>query len=93
MDLNKEGLPEALSFSVAYLIIILFVIIRVIIDILPKKKDVWIYGTCNNLHARKNKRKGNVQMKLWKAGEQGHKEDYWHNFDSSWWNQFEPNKQ
>lgn len=55
------------------------------------KRDNWIYGTCNNTLARKHRKKGNVQMKLWKAGEQGYKEDYWHDFDSSWWQQFKPN--
>lgn len=53
--------------------------------------DVWEYGICHNLIARRHKKKGNVQMILWKAGQQGHKEDYWHNFDRSWWNQFIPN--
>lgn len=49
---------------------------------------VWEYGTCANKLARKHKLKGNVQFILWKAGEQGHKKDYWHNFDPSWWVQF-----
>lgn len=53
-----------------------------------KKTDPWEYGICNNTKARRHKLKGNVQMKLWKAGEQGHKVDYWHNFDSSWWKEF-----
>jgi hypothetical protein len=55
-----------------------------------KKKPEWIYGICNGSIARKHRKKGNVQMILWKAGEQGHKEDYWHDFDSSWWPQFIP---
>lgn len=45
-----------------------------------KKKSTWIYGTCNNRPARKHRKKGNVQFVLWKAGEQGHKEDFWINF-------------
>ena len=57
-----------------------------------KKKPEWIYGTCNGKHARRHRKKGNVQMLLWPAGERGHKEDYWHNFDSSWWPQFQPLK-
>jgi hypothetical protein len=56
------------------------------------KKSVWIIGTCNGILARKHRKKKNVQMKLFQAGEHGHKEDYWHNFDSSWWNKFIPNK-
>lgn len=55
-----------------------------------KKKPVWIYGECNTLPARKHRKKGNVQFVLWKAGEQGHKEDFWINFDSSWWRNFKP---
>ena len=51
--------------------------------------SVFEYGTCSNRQARKHKLKGNVQFVLWKKGEQGHKKDYWHNFDSSWWSQFE----
>jgi hypothetical protein len=58
-----------------------------------KKKPVWIYGTCRGRLARKHRKKGNVQFVLWEAGQQGHTEDYWHNFDSRWWNGFEPNKQ
>ena len=56
-----------------------------------KRKPIWIYGTCLNREARKHRKKGNVQMKLWQAGEQDHKEDYWHDFDSSWWPQFKEN--
>ena len=50
--------------------------------------SVWEYGTCHNRQARKHKLKGNVQFVLWEKGKQGHKKDYWHNFDSSWWVQF-----
>jgi len=48
----------------------------------------WEYGTCKNQFARRHKYKKNVQFILWKAGEQGHKNDFWHNFDNSWWTQF-----
>lgn len=54
--------------------------------------DLWTYGTCSGKLARRHKINKNVQMKLWKAGEQGNKEDYWHNFDRSWWHEFIPNK-
>lgn len=54
----------------------------------------WEYGTCEPEPgtgvARRHRRKGNVQFVLWKAGEQGHTEDYWHDFDSSWWPSFKP---
>jgi hypothetical protein len=53
---------------------------------------VWQYGTCNNRVARRHRIYKNVQFILWKAGEQGHIEDYWHNFDRSWWSQFIPNE-
>jgi hypothetical protein len=53
---------------------------------------MWIYGTCNGKIARKHRIFKNVQFILWKKGEQGHKKDYWINFDSSWFKQFK-NKQ
>jgi hypothetical protein len=48
----------------------------------------WVYGTCCGRPARKHVIDGNVQFVLWKAGEQGFKEDHWVNFDSSWWGLF-----
>lgn len=52
-------------------------------------RDEWEYGTaCNSRPARRNKKRGNVQFVLWKAGEQGHADDYWHDFDRSWWPTF-----
>lgn len=57
-----------------------------------KKKPLWIYGTVEMPHgivsARKHRIKGNVQFVLWKAGEQGHKEDFWHDMHTYWWKQF-----
>lgn len=53
-----------------------------------KKKPVWEYGTCRDRKARRHNKNGNVQFVLWKAGEQGHKEDWWHDFDSFWWPEF-----
>ena len=43
------------------------------------------YGYVKQTRARRNRFTGEVQFVLWKAGEQGHNEDYWHKFDSSWW--------
>lgn len=54
-----------------------------------KRKQVWEYGACRGIVARRG-RCGNVQFVLWKAGQQGHIEDYWHDFDSSWWSLFVP---
>ena len=50
--------------------------------------SIWEYGTCNDRPARKHKIKGNVQFILWNKGEQGHSEDFWINFDSSYWDSF-----
>ena len=58
------------------------------IQILFNEHHAWEFGICNQLLARRHKLNGNVQMMLWKAGERGHKEDYWHNFDPSWWSRF-----
>ena len=54
------------------------------------KREEWEHGTAgnNNQTARRNRKLGNVQFVLWKAGEQGHSEDYWHDFDRSWWPTF-----
>lgn len=55
-------------------------------------KTVWQYGTCNNRVARRHRKHGNVQFVLWKAGEQGHKEDYWHDFGPGWAETFIPDQ-
>lgn len=83
---------EALVFTITYSGLIIFVtyifIMKPIIKRIFKCEGFWIYGTCNNKIARKHSIHKNVQFVLWKEGEQGHKKDYWHNFDSSWWNGF-----
>lgn len=40
-------------------------------------------------HARRNNFTGEVQFILWRAGEQGHEKDYWHQFDKYWWRFFQ----
>lgn len=50
--------------------------------------DFWEYGYCNNKKARRHKINGNVQFVLWEDGEQGYKQDFWINFDKSYWNEF-----
>ncbi len=50
----------------------------------------WEYGTVNGEPARRHRRSGAVQFVLWKAGEQGHAVDYWHDFHSFWWPSFTP---
>lgn len=42
----------------------------------------WEYGTCNNLLARRHRRRGNVQMLL--------RKEYWHDFNRTWWPSFKP---
>lgn len=49
---------------------------------------LWQPGICQDKPARRHRFSGEVQFVLWKAGEQGHTEDYWHAFNSDWWDQF-----
>jgi hypothetical protein len=51
----------------------------------------WEYGTCKGKIARRGK-EGNVQFVMWKAGEQGHTEDYWVDYSSYWWTAFKAKK-
>ena len=53
-----------------------------------RRYGLYEYGVCNRLRARRNRITGEVQFVLWKAGEQGHKDDWWINFDRSWYGQF-----
>lgn len=69
-----------------------FLFTRDVLKSIFRKPDMWVYGTCNGRPARKHRINGNVQFVLWRAGEQGHEEDYWHNFDPSWWHGFKPNE-
>lgn len=63
---------------------------------LKKPKAKYVYGkivlpngTFRN-HARLIKESGRVEFVLWKAGEQGHTDDYWHLMGIGWENHFEP---
>jgi hypothetical protein len=40
----------------------------------------WEYGAVNGRPARRHILTGECQFVLWKAGKQGHTEDYWHRF-------------
>ena len=53
-----------------------------------RRYELYEYGTCNKLRARRNRMTGAVQFVLWKAGEQGHDSDFWINFDRSWFKRF-----
>lgn len=46
-------------------------------------------GSARN-SARLDKKDGRVYFVLWKAGEQGHKTDYWHVMGDGWDKQFRP---
>ena len=54
------------------------------------KRQHWIYGTCNEVSARRHTRNGNVQFILWKKGESGHYADFWHDMEKSHWDGFKP---
>jgi hypothetical protein len=47
----------------------------------------WEYGTCSRFAtpARRHVLVGNIQFVLHKKGTNNHFEDYWHNFDTSWY--------
>lgn len=61
----------------------------------------WEYGTCHDGPARRNRSTGAVQFVLWPKGHVAkvgvlydqiytYPEDWWHDFDSSWWPKFQP---
>lgn len=60
-----------------------------------KNRTEFEYGTAGKGRgrARRNLKTGIVEFVLWKAGEQGHKTDYWHPLDKSWFPTFRPDKQ
>lgn len=55
-----------------------------------ERKPRYIYGRIERPdgYERENVRldtqTGRAQFVLWKAGEQGHSEDYWHNMGAGW---------
>lgn len=55
-----------------------------------KRKPLYEYGHVSDTPARRNRTTGEVQFVLWKAGEQGHQQDYWHKFGDGWEKQFVP---
>lgn len=63
------------------------------------RQSEWEYGiagtsveSVNTRTKRKNKLTGEVQFILWEAGEQGHKKDYWHPINPTWWPPFIPGR-
>lgn len=67
------------------------------IGLIQRYRKPWIYGTVQltyrNQRSRKHRFKKNVQFVLRKAGEHGHKKDYWIDYESSWWDKFVPDKE
>jgi hypothetical protein len=54
-----------------------------------KPIDVWEYGTLETgTKARRHKATGEIQFVLWKAGEQGHVEDFY--YQAGYGHQFIP---
>ena len=65
---------------------------RILDHIRLRGKPLYEFGTVSNgTPARRNRLTGEVQFVLWKAGEQGHAEDYWHEFGDGWETTFKPN--
>ncbi len=89
---NKEALVFTIAFGSGILMATYIFIVQPIISRIFKRKAIWVYGTCRNRKARKDIVHKNVQFVLWKAGQQGHKVDFWIDFDSSWWHGFEYDK-
>ena len=55
-----------------------------------RHRHTWQYGTIANSPARRHRKTGEVQLILWKAGEQGHATDYWHRMGAGWEEYFIP---
>lgn len=62
---------------------------------LPKTRPRYTYGKIHRKldnhitePARLDNKTGEVQFILWKAGEQGHEKDFWHNMGDGWENHF-----
>jgi hypothetical protein len=98
-----EHNPQAICFSLAYLALILLGLIYFIsylVSLIPKhflrcERKRWEYGTCNGRHSRRDRKTREVQFILFNKGDQkseyhpeGHAEDVWINFDSSWYKNF-----
>lgn len=74
-------------FALPALVILIALTITAVVNLLGRIR-IWEHGRCRDRPARRDRITGEVQFVLWKAGEQGHQQDYWHRFDSYWWDQF-----
>lgn len=76
-------------FALPALVILVALAISAISDGISKI-HWWKYGTCRGVRSRRCRICKEVQFIIWKAGEQGHKKDFWTSFNSYWWDQFIP---
>lgn len=53
---------------------------------------VWELGTVRGVHARRCRRTGAVQFRLWEKGEAGYDEDVWSPMALHVWKDFKPTK-
>lgn len=97
-------LQQAYTFSLAYLVILIFIIACFIIHLWEKNHitirikslfkrevfDIYEYGKTDKFaYVRRHKINKNVQFILWKKGEMNHTSDYWINLYSDKWDQFQ----
>ncbi len=57
-----------------------------------KIEQIWEFGMCKDMKARRHRKDKNVQFIIWNKGEQGHLVDCWIDFDKYWWSDFTPDK-
>lgn len=85
---------QGMAFAVAYMVFLVFLVWLLIEAAITTwrraRPGKFEYGTLNGRNARRNTATGHVQYVLWVAGEQGHAQDCWHDFDATWWPQFVP---
>lgn len=56
-------------------------------------KHKYEYGEIRGKVSRRNLKNGEVQFILWRAGEHGHKDHYWHRYDPTHWVHFKAYKE
>jgi len=91
-----DNIIKAMELAPFYFGFILFMVITPIVLLAylwvnreKRKKDIYQMGYVFKprdgiTRARKNLTTGDVEMVLWKAGEQGHKNDFWIKFGDGW---------
>ena len=70
----------------------LFVLVRMMLSTWRKHSETqYVYGSCYRpddgafiKHVRVDRRTGEIQVRLHKAGDQGRKDDYWHRMGPGW---------